>query len=535
MSDTTSHTNEPTSEQTAPHQGESAFQVTTDELAPPGGGSGLPFAFPSGQGAIEDVFLTPRVIDQSAFTRYSETLKSLIREASGSGETLQSNARGAHALLEESNAAGVHLRTKIEAGATLVKMFDERISRSEQLLEEAARRTEQIRTLDERIDSGASERLEKLEQRLAGIFDAFESKATQTEQRLVVAEQTALRHAQKLEELTEQLETRVNSIEQRAVDIFDRAEQAGTQISDRAETLTAGLEARAGELARTGEPVERLCRRTLTALGLDPDGMGEGEEQAVNALLDTTSKARDQANVAMERLTEVRGQADEARKLLGASIIEAADRVDALTTQATEIRTQATEGLDLLQSACPQIAEAARSSREQIDALRAEQANIEQALGESARLAQESSVSLDQQKMELQSLLDASVQRLGSRVEEAGAWLGGLITRAAQTGQALERLAQNTGVTAEASRQVSAEQETIQQVQRAVGIPSTPTAPAESSPEPTQQVSTQPAPGAQTPSIAPIAPAPSWAPAPESGVAGATPGLDQPPSAWSRP
>ena len=527
MSDTTSHINQSTGEQTPP-QGDSAFQVPADALTPPSGGSGLPFAFPSGQGAIEDVFLTPRVIDQSAFTRYSETLKSLIREASGSGEHLQTNARGAHALLEESNAAGVNLRTKIEAGATLVKMFDERISRSEQLLDEAARRTEQIRTLDDNIGSGVSERLEKLEQRLTGIFDSFESKATQTEQRLVVAEQTALRHAQKLEELTEQLETRVNSIEQRAVDIFDRAEQAGTQISDRAETLTAGLEARASELARTGEPVERLCRRTLTALGLDPDAMGEGEEQAINTLLDTTGEAREQANVAMERLTEVRGQADEARKILGASIIEAADRVDALTTQATEVQAQATEGLNLLQSTRPEIEEAARSSKAQIDALRSEQATIEQALGETARLAQETSVTLDQQRSELQTLLDASVQRLGSRVEEAGAWLGGLITRAAQTGQALERLVQNSNVSPEATPEITAEQSAIQQVQQAVTQSQAQT----QTPAPTAPQQAPPAPIQQAPSTAPIPPAPSWAPVPEPAP---TPTPDQTPSAWSRP
>ncbi len=529
MSDTTNPTNTPTTtgEHEAPQGAESAFQVPSGALAPPvsGAGTGLPFSFPSGQGAIEDVFLTPRVLDQSAFTRYSETLKTLIREASGSGESLQTNARSAHALVEESNAAGMHLRTKIEAGAKLVKMFDERITRSEKLLEEASRRTEQVRALDEGIDSRVTERLEALEQRLASVFDSFESKATQTEQRLVTAEQTALRHAQKLEELTAQLETRINTIEQRAADIIDRAEVAGSQINAQAETITSGLEARAAELARTGEPVERLCRKTLSALGLDPDGHAEGEEQAVHALLASSEQARTEASLAMERLGEIKGQADEARQLLGNSIIEASERIDALSEKATQARTQAGEGLELLRTARPEIEETVRVSKAQIEALRAEQNTIEQALNDTGRLAQETTLSLTQQKQELEGLLDASVQRLGSRVEEAGAWLGGLITRAAQTGQALERLVQTNPAQTE---QAPTPQPTPQPA------PTTP-------PTPASEAAAPPPPPAPTPTVMPtIPPAPSWAPAPAPSGSPAAPsapevGSDPAPSAWSRP
>ena len=507
MSDTTP-TNDPTQQPT----GQSAFEVPEGAFTPPksieGAGTGLPFDFPSGQGAIEEVFLTPRVIDQSAFTRYSETLKELIREASGSGETLQNNARNAHALVEESNAAGMHLRTKIEAGAKLVKMFDERIAQSEKLLSEASRKADQIRELDQNIDSRVVERLESLERKIGGIFDAFESKANQTEQRLVNAEQTALRHAQKLEELTAQLESRINAIEQRANEVIQRAEQAETRLSERAQTLTAGLEARAGELARTGEPVERLCRRTLSALGLDPDGHGEGEEQAVHALLASTQEAREQAKLAMDRLGEIKSQADEARSLLGASIIEAAERIDALSNEATRSRAKADEGLELLRSARPEVEETVRTSKAQIEALRGEQHAIEQALATTRQLAQETTASLAQQKQELETLLDASVQRLGSRVEEAGAWLGGLITRAAQTGQALERLGQSASVKVDPSR----------------SEPSKP----EPAPSQSQNQSQTPEVHTQAPPTPTIPPAPSWAPSPDAGGAPT-------PSAWSRP
>ncbi|MFI4896229.1 MAG: hypothetical protein ACIARR_00210 [Phycisphaerales bacterium JB059] len=495
MSDTN-----PTNEHAPQPTGEPAFQVPDDAFAPPrtatGAGTGLPFEFPSGQGAIEEVFLTPRVIDQSAFTRYSETLKQLIREASGSGETLQSNARSAHALVEESNAAGMHLRTKIEAGAKLVKMFDERIARSEQLLADATKRADEIRELDQNIDARVVERLESLEERIGNVFDAFESKANQTEQRLVTAEQTALRHAQKLEELTTQLESRIGEIEGRATEIIARAERASAEADERAQTLTAGLETRAAELARTGEPVERLCRRTLSALGLDPDGHGEGDEQAVNALLESSGKAREEATLAMQRLTEIKGQADEARQLLGNSIIEAAERIDSLSQQATQARTQASEGIEMVRSVRPEIEQTVRDSKAQLDALRSEQGTIERSLSETGRLAKETAAGLEQQKQELEALLDASVQRLGSRVEEAGAWLGGLITRAAQTGQALERLAQS------------------------VKLPSEPT------PEPEAKPAEQgEAPNPPTPTIPS---APSWAPS-SDGSSSSTP------SAWSRP
>ncbi len=416
-----------------------------------GGGSRLPFEMPAGQGSIEDVFLTPRVIDQNAFTRYSETLKTLIREASGSGDTLRTSAQSAHVLVEESRAAGKDLRTKIEAGAKLVKIFDDRIERTSAAIEEAATRARRIEELDKNIDTNVAQRLEALESRLASVFDSFESRANQAEQRLVTAEQTALRHAQKLEEVAASLELKMQEFEERSARIVGETEGASERVAERARTLTQGLEERANELTRIGEPAQRLCRRTLAALALDPDNPGENEEHAAAAIIEGVEIARQRADEATQRLGESGRMADESRQKLASSLVEAGEHIESLTRRAGEAREQADQGLEVLRSARPELEGVLSAAREQIQALRAEHASIEEGVRESARLAEEGGQTLTRQRHELEALLDASVQRLGSRVEEAGAWLGGLITRAAQTGQALERVIVRTGVEAPSS------------------------------------------------------------------------------------
>ncbi len=442
MSDQATQNDSQTADQTQ-------FQTPPDTAFPDSAveaGPRLPFAMPPGQGSIEDVFLTPRVIDQNAFTRYSETLKALIREASGSGDTLRTSAQSAHVLVEESRAAGQDLRTKIEAGAKLVKMFDERIERTSAAIEEAAARARRVEELDKNIDKNVAERLEALEARLAGVFDTFESRANQAEQRLVTAEQTALRHAEKLEELAASLESRLGELEERSTRVVAEAETASERIAERAQTLTRGLEERAAELTRMGEPAERLCRRTLSALALDPDNPAENEEHAGAAIIEGIEIARQRAEEVTRRLGETGRAADESRQTLASSLVEAAERIEALTRRAMEAREEADQGLETLKGARPELDSAMAAAREQIQALRAEHESIEQGVRESARMAEQGGQVLRQQRQELEALLDASVQRLGSRVEEAGAWLGGLITRAAQTGQALERVIQRSGI-----------------------------------------------------------------------------------------
>jgi len=385
--------------------------------------SSPPFSVPGASEAVDDVFLTPRVIDQSAFTRYSQTLRDLIKEASGSGQDLESSAKSAHVLVQESRATGADLRTKIEAGARLVKLIDQRSTSLSDLAERAASSERLLQSIDETIESRVKERLGEMEAGLEHAFESFSSKASQAEARLVAAEKAATTHAQRLEILLERVSAGVAGLEQRAGTLLEQAREAERTAQQRMERL-----------APMSDAAEALCRRTLAALGVDPDG--EGDPDAARGLLARLDASRDEANTANERFMEIKRQADQARNALGSAIIEAAQRIDALDAKATEAAGRAESGLESLSSS----EETIRTASERLERLSQDRKDLDEALQASGRYARDVAGELHRQREELEALLDRSLQRLGGRVEEAGSWLGGLIARAAQTGQALERL-----------------------------------------------------------------------------------------------
>ena len=86
---------------------------------------------PQASETIEEVFLTPRVLDGRAFEDYSASLTRLIKDASAEGQTLSRTAADVRVLKEQLGEAAGEAQRRLDT-ATLAHLADmrERITRA---------------------------------------------------------------------------------------------------------------------------------------------------------------------------------------------------------------------------------------------------------------------------------------------------------------------------------------------------------------------------------------------------------------------
>jgi hypothetical protein len=83
-------------------------------------------ADPDAAGAIQDVFLTPRVLDRRAFEDYAESLKALIRDASGESHTLSQTAADVRVLREQLASAAADAQKRLDAATRAIAAVEQR-------------------------------------------------------------------------------------------------------------------------------------------------------------------------------------------------------------------------------------------------------------------------------------------------------------------------------------------------------------------------------------------------------------------------
>ncbi len=77
--------------------------------------------------AAEEIFLTPRVLDRRAFEDYSESLKRLIKDASGEGQTLSRTASDVRALRDQLASAAHDAQKRLEAATRLLASVEQKL------------------------------------------------------------------------------------------------------------------------------------------------------------------------------------------------------------------------------------------------------------------------------------------------------------------------------------------------------------------------------------------------------------------------
>lgn len=413
----------------------------------------------------EEMFLSPRVLDAGAFARYAELLKSLIAEARQGARSLQDFTLDADQMKAVCEKTGEQLRVRLEAGARVVRLIDERADRAEKLIatvREELPTPERVRAMAE---PGVRAAVEAAESRVAAAALEAERRAraaaSEIEQKLAAMSARAEDQAARLERAGEMIERRLEELQSRLDGMIERAEShaAGFErrtqeaiesadtrlapvldrVSDAAasidETLASAwrrAEERAGQISQRLSPLQESCDAVLARLGLDPaDPNPAGSVlDRLDGLVARSERSVRDAERVIGQVEHLRGQADQTRSDFGAWLLEAAAQVDLLEARREKLRGPLAEAAEKVARVSPKLLDDLEMASLRVDQLQTEQAALREAVQASALLARSATADLNNQSAQLKALVDGSVHTLTRRVEEAGAWLGELILRA---------------------------------------------------------------------------------------------------------
>ncbi len=423
----------------------------------------------------EEVFLTPRVLDQRAFEEMSSTLRGLVDEAANQSRALLGATGEVKSLGGALREATKELQLRVEAAGKAVPGLDDRVAKAESLLAKAmgelqakAREVDELtrrevvvdRTrIEELVDQHlrvlVAERLQPLiEQRadafLRGMVDRHESLRRDLELTL-----DRLRLGQSaLDESVAKAEQSVRAIVERAT---GEASSAAGEALERSRERFESLEARGAERVRE---IGQMLKRDVDEAGSRAQGMiGAIEDRAREA-----AAAADAASAAFERLDqrELARSIDRAREVAGEveGSLERAEGVAALLNQSGTILARAEQGCRDLGSLAEQaevarrhLADAVLNAADRIDALerRAEdlaraQGHLREAMGEASSRAQGLERALEgmdeRVRATLEGVIEPTVDRATRDAREVGGRLAELVGEARTIGDALHRLIQ---------------------------------------------------------------------------------------------
>lgn len=421
----------------------------------------------------EEMFLSPRVLDAGAFARYAEMLKSLIGEARLGARELQDFSADADQMIAGCEKAGEQIRVRLEAGARVVRMIDERADRAETILDTVRRELPDQARVRELIEPAVAGAIESARQRAAEITVETERRvravAGEIEQKLAAMSARAEEQAARLDRAGRAIEDRLASLELRLGALVEQAdlktiefetrtraaatsaEQSLEPILTRAADTSASIdealsrawrhaEQQAGQITERLVPLQRTCDTVLDKLGLDPtdpDPSGSVLHKLDN-LVRRAEASLDGSQRVVGQMEQLRGQAEGVRTQFSDWLLEAAAELDRLEARRDELAGPLTAAAEKVLRVSPVLADDLKIAVTTLDQLQLEQTILREAVQAGVSLARHASGELNNQSAQLKALIDGSIHTLSRRVEEAGRWLGELILRAEQTGQRME-------------------------------------------------------------------------------------------------
>lgn len=421
----------------------------------------------------EEMFLSPRVLDAGAFARYAEMLKSLIGEARQGARDLQDFSADADQMIAGCEKAGEQVRVRLEAGARVVRMIDERADRAETILDTVRRELPDQARVRELIEPAVSGAIDSARQRAAEITVDNERRArtlaSEIEQKLATMSARAEEQAVRLERAGRSIEERLASFEARLGALMEQADlkaaefEARTQAAsesarvviepvlaratDAAGTIDDTLarawrhaEQKAGQITERLVPLQQACDAVLDKLGLD-----QADPNPSGSVLHKLDDLVQRAEVSLQgsqrvigQMESLRGQAEGVRSQFGAWLLEAATELDRLEARREELAGPLSTAAEKVMRVTPVLADDLKIAVITLDQLQLEQTILREAVQASVTLARHASGEVNNQSAQLKALIDGSVHTLSRRVEEAGRWLGELIVRAEEAGRRVE-------------------------------------------------------------------------------------------------
>ncbi len=262
---------------------------------------------------VAEVFLTPRVIDQSAFDELGLSLRQIVQAAARQSADLR-------AAVAQADRLRVQLQTGEQSQQDNLTLAAEAVTRIEQRAKEAEGFLEQARTALPSTQAFEDQVRELVAKRLAGVESRLEAMAASATARAESAER-------RIAEACQSLEARVEELGRGEAAKFGPAMQQLDLLVQRAEALASESDVDATRLASATQD------DNATAAGESPQTLG--------ALVKRAEAMTQQTAFANKQLDAVRKQADQARSILGESLNDMCAMIDRLSERAEGLRAEA--------------------------------------------------------------------------------------------------------------------------------------------------------------------------------------------------
>lgn len=265
---------------------------------------------------VDQVFLSPRVLDKAAFDEFSSTVKQLIERASEASRSLQAAAAHAEAVHRKLAETAPVIESRLTGAGAAITTLDARTAEVRATLNKAAECALRAETAQSATQQSAAETLAQIEARIAAAtkngHDALENARAAVEVRARETAETALRAIEaagsRLEDLESQSAAQLTALVERTARSIQELEDRLNQITGRIATLTgAGLGAMAS-----------LCDRATAILGYDPSA-GEPPTPAAGSLADAVRRAESSPAPVDARWCGLRETFDPTEPLIGES------------------------------------------------------------------------------------------------------------------------------------------------------------------------------------------------------------------------
>lgn len=436
--------------------------------------------------AVDEVFITPRVIDKRAFEDYSAVLQDLIRDAAGKGQALQTTAVDVKLLGENLREAAKEIKGKLETAVKVLPALEQRVGKAEQLLAAAGDPEKLAKQLEKALEGVVSEKFGALERRVNALLDTAEARLTAAQQDAggKVQSHTAEFEAYVTGRLAE-VQSRVEALQRTAE---EKAAAVESQLKGQWEELKARIAAMEKEVLASADGVRAQAQTHLEETLQRVETRGRTVEErcltAENGLKAKLEEARDRIN-AMEQevltgtegirirakaeLTGLLNELNERQRMIESRVREVQDRFDQASSgvvaafggRAAEVEKELNERLDAAKAkadslggaeaqrfamAVEAIGQRARLVREEIDG------SIEQARSAGQAIRDQLAVSLENARSAAENDSGALLAKVNEAVrtaettlkpltENARAVVGELETRLERVAPEFERSA----------------------------------------------------------------------------------------------
>jgi ABC-type transporter Mla subunit MlaD len=416
----------------------------------------------------EEMFLSPRVIDAGAFTRYSEMLKSIITQASTQGRSLEDFSADAEAMIKRCDATGDSINKRMQAGVRMLKMIDERATRTDLLLEKIQTALPDSQALASQIDEIIEQRLADSQQRMDAIVERAQAQVLAAETRATEALAQSEEHAAKLAKLSAKVDGQLSELDSRientrnetnntltqildktnavsdelntSIDcVLSRSQEAGANLAIKIDEASKLTDARILELNKSIEPVLEASQQAMRTLGMDPDNpvFEDSPLSRIEHLVERGETQSASLDRVYRQLEDLQSQAEGVKAVFGLWLVDAAEELDVLEARKDTLVGPMSEAADKIAQLGPDLEDKLELASTQLTHLQIEQKTLRQTIQASSTVASEVTGRMTNQSGQLQALLDGSLHKLSTRVEQAGVWLGALIQRAESLGASL--------------------------------------------------------------------------------------------------